>query len=341
MNKKRIVYFDVLNTLACIAVVALHCHGSFFDYENSIEWKVTEVVQILAHWAVPIFFMLTGATLMGYREKYDTKKLFSRRVQRIVVPFLIWSTFFLIRGWVTGIHQYLGGRDLIGKYLSGGILGIYWFFYPLFAVYLSLPMLSVLAEERNKKILEYTIGIGFLCYSVMPVVSILTQIPYNDSLQLPVAGGYVLYVLTGYYMSHTVFSKKIQYFLYAGGIIGAASMWLMTHWYTVRDGFASELFLDYKYCFSFAMAVGLFELCKNIPWEKFCHESGQKALSIIAQSSFGVYLIHIYFVEKYFEYTQGSHPILNMELGTILIYGGCVLIVTIVKKIPGGKILFP
>ena len=153
----------------------------------------------------------------------------------------------------------------------------------------------------------------------MPVVSILTQIPYNDTLQLPVAGGYVLYVLTGYYMRHTVFSKKIRYFLYAGGIIGAASMWLLTHWYTVRGGFASELFLDYKYCFSFAMAVGLFELCKNIPWEKFCHESGQKALSIIAQSSFGVYLIHIYFVEKYFEYTQGSHPILNMELGTILI----------------------
>lgn len=341
MNKKRIVYFDVLNILACIAVVALHCHGSFFDYENSVEWKVTEAVQILAHWAVPIFFMLTGATLMGYREKYDTKKLFSRRVQRIVVPFLIWSTVFLIRGWVTGIHQYLGGRDLIGKYLSGGILGIYWFFYPLFAVYLSLPVLSVLAEEKNKKILEYTIGIGFLCYSVMPVVSILTQIPYNDSLQLPVAGGYVLYVLAGYYMSHTVFSKKIRYFIYAGGIVGAAFMWLLTHWYTVRDGFASELFLDYKYCFSFAMAVGLFELCKNIPWEKFWHEKGQKVLGVIAQSSFGVYLIHIYFVEKYFEYMQGIHPILNMELGTILIYGGCVLIVMLVKKIPGGKILFP
>ena len=65
MKKKRIIYFDILNIMACIAVVALHCHGSFFEYEDSPAWKVTEAVQILAHWAVPIFFMPVSYTHLG------------------------------------------------------------------------------------------------------------------------------------------------------------------------------------------------------------------------------------------------------------------------------------
>ena len=149
-----------------------------------------------------------------------------------------------------------------------------------------------------------------------------------------------MYVLTGYYMSHTVFSRKVRYLIYAGGITGAVFMWILTDWYTVRDGVASEVFLDYKYCFSFCMAIGLFELCKNIPWEKFCHERGQKILGMIAQCSFGVYLIHIYFVEKFFQFVQDD-SIPGMAVGTILIYAVCVLLVLAVKKIPGGKILFP
>ena len=34
------------------------------------------VVETLAYWAVPVFFMITGVTLLGYREKYSTATFF-------------------------------------------------------------------------------------------------------------------------------------------------------------------------------------------------------------------------------------------------------------------------
>lgn len=340
MKKNRVLYFDILNILACFSVVALHCHGSFFEFKNTTEWYVTAVVQILAHWAVPVFFMLTGATLLDYRKKYDTVRYFKRRVQRIVIPFLVWSTIFLIKGLINGTHQYMGMRDLITKYLNGEILGIYWFFYPLFAVYLSIPILSVMTEEKNKKILEYAIAVSFLMYSFAPVISILTGITYNWELQLPAAGGYIPYVLLGYYISHNTFERKYRYMVYAAGAVGAAGMGVFTYIYTLRDGYTSELFLDYKYCFTYFMAAAVFELCKNIPWKKFLNEKAQKIVTAAAGASFGVYLIHIFVVEKYFEHVHGN-IILCMEAGTIFVFTVCVLIVVFVKKIPGFGRIFP
>lgn len=70
-------------------------------------------IEVLFYWAVPIFFMLTGATLMRYRERYDTKTFLLKRFQRTVIPFLAWSTilYFVvticIQGglWTSPLHQ--------------------------------------------------------------------------------------------------------------------------------------------------------------------------------------------------------------------------------------------
>lgn len=39
MQKKRVLYFDVLNILACIAVISLHHNGVVHTYSNSWTWK--------------------------------------------------------------------------------------------------------------------------------------------------------------------------------------------------------------------------------------------------------------------------------------------------------------
>lgn len=73
---KRVVYFDVLNILACFCVICLHCNGIVHTYTQTSAWAQSLAVEVICYWAVPIFFMLTGATLMNYRSKYDTKTFF-------------------------------------------------------------------------------------------------------------------------------------------------------------------------------------------------------------------------------------------------------------------------
>ena len=85
MQKKRVLYFDVLNILACIAVISLHHNGVVHTYSNSWTWKTALIVETGAYWAVPVFLMLSGATLMNYRENYDTVTFFKKRFSRAVL----------------------------------------------------------------------------------------------------------------------------------------------------------------------------------------------------------------------------------------------------------------
>lgn len=82
MKQKRVIYFDVLNILAIIAVVAMHMNGIVHLNPNIRAWNTSLVVDCIMYWAVSVFMMLSGATLMNYREKYDTKTFFKKSLQK-------------------------------------------------------------------------------------------------------------------------------------------------------------------------------------------------------------------------------------------------------------------
>ena len=71
---KRVVCFDALNVLACLSVIAMHCNGAVHVFADTYVWRQSLLVDVLAYWAVPVFIMLSGATLMRYRERYTTKE---------------------------------------------------------------------------------------------------------------------------------------------------------------------------------------------------------------------------------------------------------------------------
>lgn len=95
VERKRIVYFDVLNVLACLCVVGMHCNGAVHAFSDSSVWRQSLLVDVLAYWAVPVFVMLSGATLMNYRRRYSTKVFLRRRFLKTGVPLVIWTAFFM------------------------------------------------------------------------------------------------------------------------------------------------------------------------------------------------------------------------------------------------------
>ena len=105
-KSSRYLYFDLLNTLACIMVVYFHCNGIFYNYSDTVSWKISVVVRCVVYSAVPIFFMLTGAKLLNYREKYSTKEYFKKRVIRTIIPFLFWNLFYIVLDFVYGGFEF-------------------------------------------------------------------------------------------------------------------------------------------------------------------------------------------------------------------------------------------
>lgn len=84
-------FVDVLTVTSCIAVVFLHADGVFWLHPAGSLWVSSTVIQSLFYFAVPIFFMISGYTLMDYRDRYDTVTFFKKRILRAFVPFIVWS----------------------------------------------------------------------------------------------------------------------------------------------------------------------------------------------------------------------------------------------------------
>ena len=97
VKSQRLAYIDFMNIAACFGVISLHCSGSVHSYGMIEErlWILSMCVQTIAHYSIPVFFMITGTTLLEYRKKYDTKIFFKKRFLRVGIPFFFWTIIYL------------------------------------------------------------------------------------------------------------------------------------------------------------------------------------------------------------------------------------------------------
>ena len=299
-------------------------------------------IQVIAHWAVPIFFMLTGANLMNYREKYSTRIYFKRRLLRIFVPFLAWSTIYLIWKYKLGWVEFSNWKQLLSLYLNNGIEGIFWFFYPLLAIYLSMPILAIFSDDKYKRTLHYLTILGIVAYSFMPLLPGLFGVSYTGELNPPVIGGYMIYVLLGWIFKNENFSKRIRCLIYGAGIVGAICMFAGTIVLSLKSGVLNDVFWGYMTFPTLFMACAVFLLVKNCRWRIFENKKIQLVAQKLSASSFGIYLIHIMIINLLLMngYVNGDSR-WWMIFGPAGVYIISVTIVLLCKKIPGIRYLFP
>lgn len=78
IKRKRYYYMDFLAIISCFAVVVLHTSAA--PGNENIDLRaihsssvIIALINILFSFAVPVFFMQSGANVLNYRERYDTK----------------------------------------------------------------------------------------------------------------------------------------------------------------------------------------------------------------------------------------------------------------------------
>lgn len=87
-QKEHYFYIDILRILACLCVIYMQCNRIADPYTDTSVYRQRMFVETIAYWAVPVFFMISGATLFDYRERYQTgayfKKRFLKQVYRLL-----------------------------------------------------------------------------------------------------------------------------------------------------------------------------------------------------------------------------------------------------------------
>ena len=237
--------------------------------------------------------MLTGITLMDYRERYSTRTFFFKRIQKTLIPFVFWS--LIAWGYDTVSRGYVCFSPLyvLDGMLNAKFVRIYWFFIPLFAIYLSIPVLSLLPDKR--KIFPYAIVYAFVTICVGNVLNDATgEKCMPAGLVTPISAGLLIYPLLGYMLHHSEQTKRLRRCIYLLGIIGFAVHFGVTT-YCSPENTVTGVVKGY------AKFPSVLQACAAFTFLKY---NGERIVSVLRLSSlvnflrptiFGIYLIHIYF----------------------------------------------
>lgn len=338
--RKYVPFFDYLNITACIAVVYLHCNNMVHTFATGWNWILALSIECIFYFAVPIFFMLSGATLIEYRSRYDTKTFVIKRLTKTLIPFLFWSLFWLfMQSWY--FDQPLPGlRTAISEILSTQIVSAYWFFIPLFGLYLSMPLLSLL--KGRAKIIDYLIVSSFILTSVIPVICRFVGITWNDSLAVSSASSYILYALLGYRLSTVQLTSSQSKKIYLLGFLGLLIRFLYSLISSELKHEVDRTLFDYLAFTSVFYSAAVFVWFKNHNRNAI----GGKFTSLIksmSSCSFGIYLLHQPILNMLiFDFLGVQQQSITFRLfGALVFYIILLIIVYILKKIPIVNRLIP
>ena len=344
MSKERVLYYDVLNVLACFGVVAMHFNGIAHAFEPRLGWVQALAVDCLFFWAVPIFLMISGATLMDYRDRYDTKTFLARRCSRVLVPFVCWSLIALAWKVRTGQMEMPDGPlQVINLVINAQVIDIYFFFIPLIMIYLCIPALSMVRDRR--RFLWYLVAVGGVVNYAIPFVCGLVGIEWNPSASFPLLGGYLMYPVLGYLLRDHDFSARERGAIYAVGALAV----LVRFSHTVVASFAAGTLVTTTWGVGYVSLTGLLEsvavfvFFRQFRWERiFRGERARNALAQVAGCTFGIYLTHMFLFWYGLQWTglNGGHLAWRVG-GTIVTYVLCLALVWVARRIPVVRRLFP
>lgn len=303
---RRTIYMDVLSILSCMAVVYLHCSTVVFLNEGNLLWFLSVIVQSLFSFAVPVFFMMSGANLLSYREKYDTKTFLKKRLKRVVVPLVGFSLLYYVLSCCAPGAFGLSARepsvsDFVSELLTNQICDVYWFIYSIIGLYLVTPLLSYAA--RNKQLLRYLLALSFVSTAVIPLINRFA--PTHTLLSLfaiPYLTGPIFFYLLGYYVQHHVEidrrARGVSALVIVGSLAIMVGMTLKTNiGHTVASGeFADfdNFYLNIQHVFCACYSCAVFGLLKGAePWFQKRGVFRSAGFRLLFSVTLYVYLIHM------------------------------------------------
>lgn len=310
-KKNRIIYLDVLKCLAAFLTVFYHFSYYKLNYgyaEGTVYLpNIERIVMCFAASCVPIFFMVNG-TLMFSRER-NWKDVYKKAI-KIGILILIWSVF---------------------EFPS-------WFFKTLIILYILFPVFQYLYIHKRRMyylvetlifIMPFLYNFSLLCLKAMGILK---------ANQLSVTGVFtmysILYFLLGPQLRKLNLNKAKSIILI---ILGWALVVVECVVYTNIDHFMYDgVNVAFPTIGALMLSVGIYTLVSKIKWNKIGHY-----ISFVSGEILSIFVLHMMVIRGLESIIGFEKANLVIALGfSILIFGICVCIGKIMKKIPIIKELF-
>lgn len=353
---------DYLRAFAILAVLAIHVSANFTTIPEINSLMITNIViDIFTHFAVPLFIFISGFLLyLKYNREYSVKEFAKKRFLRVIPPYLIFTVFYLfiwviLKGILTGTYIWPSALNIIYAFFAAGASYHLWFFLIIIELYLFYPIIVKIYhffEDTNREWLFLLLALILqLSWQIFGSYFQLQIMGYELSITNMIFFCRLFYFALGIYVcSHfteikeRILRKSIWIYVIPVILFTCIGSWLWIQgiqiygsYNAIPDGtygLYESLLQPLSYLFTFAF---LFVISSKIISSKI---SG-KWLLLISNYSFGIYLIHPFFLSG-ISYALGLIEITNLDaIYYPILYVAALLLsilfVRIIMKIPFHK----
>ncbi len=340
MQTRKKPYILNLSVLAALAVIYLHMNRVFWIYSPEPWWVSANLIECLSYFAVPVFFMISGVTLMEYRSRYVTREFFQHRLRKTVIPFLCWSILVVIYLMLTSEIQHPTIPEIITNLINTRYNDYFWFFIPLFSVYLSIPVLTAIPDESRESVFGYGVAAAFLINSLLPFAAQLCGIEWNFALTIQTVSSFMLFVLIGWWLNRHPLTQTQRTWIYVLGIAGFCVHFFGTWVMSARLGTVDSYFKGYFTPFSVLYSSAVFTFFRYMKPARAQWLAGK--LSWFAPATLGIYMIHWFVLRLIFGLELFDEQSLWFRvLGPMVVFAVCTVIVRGIQRIPGIRKIVP
>jgi surface polysaccharide O-acyltransferase-like enzyme len=360
-----IMWIHLIRLLSIVAVLWVHSSAEIFFYGapfGSSDWWVANVYDSLARTCVPLLFMISGYLLLGKSEALSS--FLKRRAVKVALPLFAWSIFFILwiqfrefdhpskassmtPEWLQKIHDggWLAGIAMLWTPMYYHL----WFLYAILGLYLVTPLLRVLVQNAEGKLLWYLLGLSVVANVVLTIAEKSTGVP--NYLQLNVVSGDVFYFVLGYMLGNMNITRRLFRSMLTVLAISALVTIVGTYYATADNkGELSQLFWWPSAPNIIAMSAAAFIVLRDLGERCARLNQGRTAewVKRLSNAGFGIYLIHVLFLYAFAEGLFGftltavsGNPLLMVPVLVFITFVASYACVFVMQKIPAIKHLVP
>ena len=291
---------ELVRMISFIFVIAIHVTNYYCRAWGKIpqeEYVFSLAVNVVSRMSVPCFLMISGALLLG-RDEPVKKHL--HRTLHFLTALIVWDAVYYL--WNT---YYMRSEFDLKEILYVPAEAHLWYLYAMVPIYLAMPFLQILCRNMNVRMERVFMVITSGAVLFTWLLRFMGAQPYYD---LPIIGDkvYVWYMFAGYYLMKYRRKFRIrQRTLALICVLSMAASFGITLGVTVASGEHFEGALTYASPFVAISAVTFFLFVLRIRKSHFYpKENVKKIIDLFCGCSFGIYLIHILFLDNYKKYVE-------------------------------------
>lgn len=171
-----------------------------------------------------------------------------------------------------------------------------WYIYIIIGLYMAVPLLRSWVMNLSKKQIEYFLTLFFVFNVIYSSVckfgnEVLGNVcSFCSKLSINIVGGYVGYLILGYYLSTYEVSSKKRKMCYLIGGLSFLLCTIFTVLYSRHVGNSVEIFWNYLSVFVFFWSTSVFVFFK------YNMDKSNNKLEFIAEYTLGIYAVHMFVV---------------------------------------------